>query len=266
MQRLFVLDLAVQGCSAQAWLNGIPVALASATAPQARVAVHEYTLAGVNRIEMEIGPRPVGARPSPAVPQRSNGRAGARLRLLLPRVANPVDEASARTLAALDWAPPDGQAYELPAMERLEVTLPFNFPRWRWVDAPVHEATPELLATALRWVQHSRLELTRGEVEGLVTATRLRVEEVATAYQRRPEDELERWRQFLADLCAKPGLQWCPVTAEDFQLRPLAGSRLFECLDSQGRPALKTAQCDDGAVHALPLRLAFVDGRPYVLR
>jgi hypothetical protein len=84
MERLLVLRLECIGVTAEAVLNGIPVARIKASPEAASVItvpIHEYTVAGGNEIELVIEPPPPGRTAAPK-PLLSNGRRGASLRLL----------------------------------------------------------------------------------------------------------------------------------------------------------------------------------------
>jgi hypothetical protein len=269
MERLLVIKLDGVDCEAEALLNGVPLARVNAARPRATVPVHEYTVAGTNRLELVLWPRPA-TEPEPAaeppLPRVGDGKRLARLHVLLPRVGAPADEASARSLAQLDWAAPEGQSYEAPLRLAQDVALPVNFPRWRWLDAPLVDITPALRAQALALLQELAQDLAAGQTERYLSVVRLRTEELALAYQRRPEEETPRLRENLLNLHEAGRLVFKPLGAEGPVLRRLAGGRLLECLDADGQPALSTEPDAQGRTLALPLRLAAVDGKLYVLR
>jgi hypothetical protein len=269
MERLLVIKLDAIDCEAELRLNGIPLARVDAARPRAIVPAHEYTMAGNNRIELVVWPRPAATPDKPALPLEprvSDGRRSAHVRILLPRIGSPADEGTARTLAQLDWGPPEREAYQAPVTLSQDVTLPVSFPRWRWMDAPVSELSPVMHASALAFVQAVAQDLMAGEVDRFVAATRLRTEEIAIAYQRRPEDETVRWREHLLALHAAKVLKFKELAAEGLVLRPLAGGRLYECLDPEGQPVLRTEPDAHGTQHGLPLRVTLVEGKVYVLR
>lgn len=269
IDRLLVLRLDVVDCEAEARLNGVPIARANAARTCAVVPVHEYTAAGVNQLDLVLWPRPVvAAKGEPAPPIRfvANGKQAARIRILLPRVGNTADESSARTLAQLDWAAQDGLVCDAPLTLRQEVTLQVNFPRWRWLDAPRVEPTAALQQLALGMLQQLAQSLSKGDAEPFLTAARLRTEELAVAYQRDAAEEAARLRNHLQELFAAKRLDWLPMDAEGFVLRSVAEGRLLECLDAAGAPMLRTAPDASGQSVALPLRMAAVEGRLYVLR
>jgi hypothetical protein len=269
MERLLVLKADAVDCEAEAFVNGVPLARVDAARPSAVVPIHEYTMAGHNQLQLVVWPRPPATPASPAPPaeQRvSDGKRWAQLRVLLPRIGSPADESTARCLAQIEWAPPDGEAYEAPLALVQDFALPVSFPKWRWLEAPLVEITPALQAQALELLQGLARDLSAGQPERFLGATRLRTEEIAVAYQRRPEEETQRLREYLLRLHAQAQLKFLPLTPETLVLRPIAGGRLLDCLGAGGVPALSCDPDDQGRAVALPLRVTAVDGKLYVLR
>lgn len=264
MERLLLLRIEAAGCQAQALLNGIPIAqLEAHTTPGIHVAcvpVHEYTLAGSNRLSLILHPQ------SPPTPMVADGASWVKVRLLLPRQGQPASENSARTLAELDWALPEGDVYEAPLFVQQIVDLPVTFPRWRWLDAPTIDITATLKSQAVAFLQRLAIDLNKGDPEGFIAAARLRFEELAQAYQRDPAEEVARFRAHIAQLSASKSLRITPITAADLTLRPVADGRLMECLGPNGQAVLQTLPSDSGTCHSWPLKLAVVDSQFYVLR
>ncbi len=264
MERLLVLRLQSLGVAAEAWLNGVPLARTAADAPALTLPIHEYTLAGANELALVIEPPPPMQEGAPQ-PLLSDGRRGASLRLLLPRVGQAAHPENARTLAQIDWAPLAGDVTEVPATLRQTVDLKIAFPRWRWFDAPVSTTPQELLSPAVAFVQGLALGLLRGDPEPLVQAARLRFEEMAQAYQRALADDVGRFRLQVQQWHAKAPLAPVMPTADTLRLRPLGGGRLLECLNPAGEPVLQSALAGGGRAR-WPLRLAVIEGRFYALR
>lgn len=268
MDRLLVLRLESQGVEAEAVFNGVPLLRVGPGRPVALVPVHEYTFSGGNRLELLVQPGPpqaLGAAPAPGgEAELSDGQRWASVRLLLPRNAGVASPASARTLAQLDWAPPADEVCEWPVSQQTAVDLPIAFPRWRWVDAPVVVDSPTLKREVVAYLRDIALGLARGNPEPLVQASRLRLEDLAQAYQRNLADDVGRLRlqvqQWFAAQPLKPEL---PTVAK-LLLRPVAGGRLLECLRPDGSPVLQSPV--PGGQVAWPVRLAAIDGRFYVLR
>lgn len=268
MDRLLVLHLEVHGCQAEAVFNGVPLARAGQAQAVASVPVHEFTLSGANEIELVVQPGPPGAASAPDAPPEphlSDGHSWASLRLLLPRVGSVAHPASARTLAQVDWAPPADEVYETPLRLRQGVELPISFPRWRWLDAPPIPDSPTLKAEVAAYLRDIAVGLARGNPEPLVQASRLRLEELALAYQRNLAEDVARLRSHIQQLHAALPLKPALPAAAKLLLRPVAGGRLLECLAPDGSPLLQSPVAG-GAQAAWPLRLAAIEGRFYVLR
>ncbi|MDE2080369.1 MAG: hypothetical protein KGI90_03370 [Burkholderiales bacterium] len=264
MERLLVLRLQSLGVAAEAWLNGLPLARTAPDGPALTLPIHEFTLAGANELALVIEPPLPLQTPAPR-PLLSDGRRGASLRLLLPRIGQAAHPENARTLAQLDWAPLADAVTELPFTLRQTVELPIAFPRWRWFDAPVVETPQALVAPAAAYLQALALGLARGDPEPLVLAARLRLEEQALAYQRSLADDVGRFRLQVQQWHAQSPLQPVMPSADNLKLHAVAGGRLLECLNAAGEPLLQSPLGDGGQAR-WPLRLAVIEGRFYVLR
>lgn len=274
MERLLLLRIEASGCQAEAVLNGVPVAMVDGRTATgihtASVPVHEFTLAGGNRLSLVVNPHPINLPTDlpvpPPTPNVADGDTWVKLRLLLPRQGQPASENSARTLTQIDWGLPANEVFETPLWLHQTVDLPVTFPRWRWLDAPVVDLTPTLKMQALAFLQRLAIDLTRGDPEGFIAAARLRFEELALAYQRDTATDVTRFRAHVQQLAAAKTLRIAPPTPAGLVLRPVADGRLLECLGPTGQPLLRTLPTELGASHAWPLRLAVVDGQFYVLR
>jgi hypothetical protein len=264
MDRLLVVRLEAQACVAEVVFNGIPVARVDSTQAVAVVPVHQFAVAGANRITLVIGPALPGT-PQDAEPQLSDGHTWAGVRLLLPRIGQLAHPANARTLAQIDWAAPDHDLYETPLLLDHSVELPIAFPRWRWLDAPVIEDVAAVGTQAVPFLQRLAIDLARCEPDSFVVAARLRFEELCLAYQRNPTEEIGRWRAQVGALRSALPLKPSLPSRANLCLRPVAEGRLIECLTSAGQPAL-TATAPDGRRWHWPVRVAFIEGQLHVLR
>ena len=264
MDRLLVLRLEALGCSAEALINGIPVARVGGQHRVVTLPIHEFTLAGPNEIEMVINPG-VAGMPATPEPWLADGQACASLQLLLPRTGGLAHPSSARSLAQLGWMPGADEVVEMPARLHQGVDLPIAFPRWRWLDAPVMAQTPTLKAELAAFLLEIAVGLAKGNPEPLIQASRLRLEDLALAYQRPMAEDVARFRLHLQQLHAAQPLKPALPSSAKMLLRPVAGGRLTECLNMAGEPLLQSARAEGGHV-AWPLRIAAVDGQFYVLR
>ena len=264
MERLLVLRLESSGIAAEAVFNGVPLLRVGAGQTVATVPVHEFAFAGANQFELMVQPGPPGTAAEPE-PQIADGQTWASLRLLLPRTGSVAHPASARTLAQLDWAPAADQVWEAPLRQQGGVDLPINFPRWRWLDAPVIPDSPTLKRDIAAYLLEAAVGLARGNPEPLIQASRLRLEDLALAYQRNLADDVARLRRQVQQLHAAAALKPVLPAPAKLVLRPVAGGRLLECLSGDGSPFLQSPVAGGGTV-AWPVRLAAIEGRFYVLR
>lgn len=262
MQRLLLLKLDAVYCAAEAWLNGVPLLRLGAGGGSAVLAVHEYLCQGANELRLLVEP---GARALRVMPREAAQLPFAECRLLLPRPGHAADETRVRTLGELAWQPQPGQRVELPLNLSTRVELPVSFPRWRWLDAPQAEVKPALEQRAHELLGSWRDDLERGQTEAFVQACRLRTEELAAAYQLDAAQQALLLGEHLRNCGEQPGAHWSLPEAQDFHLRAVADSRLFECVDADGAPALR-CETAPGEGWSFALRLAVVEGRLYVLR
>ncbi len=266
MDRVMMLRLEVRGCEAEVRLNDIPLGRAGAANSLLYLPVHEYVLAGTNAISIEIDPPQAGMQRRLPVPKVADGDASASVRLILPRVGQIGNESQSRSLAELDWGVADGEVFKTPLVISTEVALPIKFPRWRWLDAPEIDNLDALKPTLLSHVQGIAVALAKGEVDVFLEASRLRIEELALAYQQPAVDLKARLRARLQLLYATKALKMIIPGIEDLRLRLCASGRLIECMGAGGEPVLRTAPAPDGSRVSWPIRLAVVNGQCIVLR
>lgn len=262
MERLLLLHLEVKGAVAEVTLNGLPVVSVGAQGGRVCVPVHEYAISGSNQLSLRVGP---DEAPMPVV---GEGRVAVRVLLALCQQGQSPVDPNARVLSKLEWVSGHNERHDWPQQLSQTVELPVAFPRWRWLDAPVIELSPDLTRQALLLMQQLALDLQLGHADGLVTQTRLRTEELALAYQRSPESVAQGLRDQIQRLYEAKALRVKPPDAAGLVLRPLAGGRLLDCLGPDGDPVLRTPPAEDPTQPQVfwPLRMAYVSGQFYVLR
>jgi hypothetical protein len=266
MDRVLMLRVQAQGCGAEVLLNDIPV---GRTAPQGGtlcLPVHEYLLAGSNEICMVIDPPSATSARLTTSPRVADGVVGASLRLLLPRLGQLGSDMHARTLVELDWAAADGEVYKVPHLVSVVASLPIKFPRWRWLEAPAIDSSQAIKPVAAAYLQDIAVGLACGDVDIFIAASRLRLEEIALAYQQPVADVTGRLRSRLQLLHATKAMKMLIPEESDLVLRPCANGRLLECLSPGGQPVLRTAGSADGSSTAWPVRIAVVNGQCHILR
>ena len=266
MDRVLMMRAQAHGCGAEVLLNDIPVGRIGAQGGTLCLPVHEYLLAGANEIAMVIDPPAATSARIATTPKVAEGLVGASLRLLLPRVGQLGNEMHARTLAELDWAVGDSDTYKVPLLLSAEASLPIKFPRWRWLEAPEIDSSDAIKPVAAAFLQDIAVGLARGDVDIFLAASRLRLEELALAYQQPLVDVTNRLRSRLQLLHATKAMKMLIPDEESLVLRPCANGRLMECLAPGGEPSLRTSASADASSVAWPVRIAVVNGKCHILR
>lgn len=265
MDRLLVMRLDVRGCTAQVRLNDIPMGQAGPRERALCVPVHEYLLNGDNEITLVINPAPHG-QPAATAPRLAAELTGASLRIVAPRTGQVASSLTARTVAEFDWEVPEGDVYRTPLTVTRSASLPIGFPRWRWLDAPEIPDVEAQRGLIAGFMQGIAADLLRGDAESFLTASRLRIEELAEAYGQPAGDLVSRLRSRLHLLHATKALKMTIPSAPEFVLRACANGRLIECMGAGGAPLLGTEPGPDGVSSAWPVRLAVVGGYCHILR
>lgn len=269
MERLMVIRLASRGCAAEVQLNGLPVARLGSQGGCISLPVHEYALAGRNRLGFTAGPLHLGGEPPAAQPKVADGKIAIRAVLALCHQGQSPQDPNARVLSQLSWSPGLHERHEWPFSFSQDVDLPVNFPRWRWLDAPVIAPGPALQRQVLEFLQQMAIEFQQGNPDGFLAAARLRTEELALAYQRTPADWTQQIREHFQQLFEAQALATvAPPEPDGLILRPVAQGRLVECLTPAGEPVLGTVAAKEPPASRVtwPLRLAQVEGKLYILR
>lgn len=270
MERLVMLRLQADGCRAEVWLNDVPVASSVTQAGPLMLPVHEYLLPGDNRLQLVVSPQ--ARDPAPGAAQgglRLLGQpARARARLMLPRLGQPGHEAHARTLAEvqieLDGSPETEQAET--CFEERTVPVPAHWPRWRWLELPPIPSVEEVRPLISRFVRLVGTALAQGDVDGLLQASQLRLEDVAQAYGQSTADLAQRWRQRLVQMQQQGNLRLTLPHGHGLVLRPCGGGRLVQCEGEDGLPVLRSLPDAEGHRVFWPLRVAVLRGHCHVMR
>ncbi len=266
MERLMMMRLHAQGCAVEARINDIPVGRIGPQGGVVCVAVHEYLLEGDNDLSVVIAPKAPGLFGRSKVPVFAERAIAARMLLLLPRIGQIGHESQARTVAEVVCAVPEGDVYDTPLVTARSVELPVKFPRWRWLDAPMIDDVEAHRALVTSFLQTIVADLLRGQVESFLAASRLRLEELALAYQQPVAALTSKLRARLQLLHATKALKLALPTAPDLVLNRCAARRLLECMTRDGRPVFATAPSADGTSSAWPVRIAVANGRCHILR
>jgi hypothetical protein len=269
MERLMMLRVQARGCAVEAHLNGMCVARLGVAGGVVTLPVHEYTLSGKNRMGFVVGLLPNGQAAAAPLPRISRGDMAVSIKLALCHQGQSPEDPNARVLSQLSWVPGTNESHDWPFAFSQDVDLPVTFPRWRWLDTPLIQPNEALEKQVLTLLQSLALDFQRGDAENFLQISRLRIEELALAYQRTPQACTQSLREHMQQLFEAGVLATVlPPEPGGFQLRVLAQGRLVEPVLADGSPVLKTAFAEKANPPQTwwPLRLAQVEGKLYVLR
>jgi hypothetical protein len=254
-------QLEVESCLAELYVNGFPVArIAMGGRSPATIPVAQYLIPGTNEIEILVEP---AARPSAArTARRTLSRPGARVTGRLLRFASGVapEVANGELLIDVSFREETGAAAPFPRACTGAADLGPMFGRWAWQDAPplqldewlVHEARAvlEAFGDALR--------------SGSVASCESLLEHVQTdamrAYPAVPPDLVRSTTAKLVAYhhgCKDPVF---PLVRERHDFRLVAGGRLLQCIDVDGKPSLRLRDPESGAELPFSMFLARLGG------
>jgi hypothetical protein len=266
MDRVILLCLQTQGCAAEVRLNDFPVCRATSGSKKVFLPVHEYVLAGMNLITLTIDPvesHLAKRRPEPKI---ASGNVSASLQMFLCHVGQLACGQPSRVLTELDWAAADGEIYRAPLVVSGEVSLPIKFPRWRWLDAPEILNIEAARPLVTEFLQNLVVDLIGGKVDSFLAASRLRLDELALAYQRPVADLAVQLRSRMQLMHAQKTLKLLMPLHDEIRLVPCANARLVDCVGAAGEPVLRTMAGPDGSSASWPTRIAIVNGQCLILR
>lgn len=251
LQEIFYLRLNGFACTAEAWVNGVPV---SRIDPVSCLLdgrpVHEYLLPGRNHLALLVSPGPHPSHPmSSETPFPAPPRAFATLHLLRgPRGVLP-DDPQVKVLAAIEWRPETGAIINPPVCLEAEADLPVWLPRWSWLEATPVGLSNELNNIIFRFIGQIVIGMRKGDPSLYLQSAATRFQEVAQAYGLTPEETRNNFMTQWSKVSALPGFAMHLPNRETMALRICADGRMVECVDLQFEPMLRAEKLDtDGTV------------------
>ena len=267
------LDL--EGCTAELWLNDIPISRLVAEFRRVEsTAVQQYLFDGPNRLELliEPGTTPAVSRTERRELLRPKARVSGRI-VKYPDGADLGPE-NGEVLAEVNFlaeelAPkpgdPVGPAW-FPRSVSTDKDLGKVAGRWAFQDAPVLTLNDELVAEASAVLEEVAAAIARGDA---VTFMALLSDQHADVLRAYPAFTLDRIRADVVDYVSwfsrakQPVL---PREPEKYSFRLAAGGRLLQCLCKDWEGCVRMVSPDDGGISPYPLFLARLGGRLRIVR
>lgn len=260
-----VLEAQVRGCSAEYYVNDIPVARLSPEVARVAVPLNHLLVSGLNTVEMLVnpGPSPSTARAGVRALRATGMRAIAQV-ALYPADGFPGD-ASAPRLLELAYSGSDREeAFPRAVGSGVELDVPF--PTWAWARAPALQLDAPTIAEATQVVAALHAALRRGQPTAVAWLKRLAAQEVASAFGESATEQEARVVQLLEVAMRSPGWALAPLTDDLFDFRLCARGRLIECVARDWDPVVRSLPDADGESIEFPMWLGRADGELRILR
>ena len=247
--RTLHVDISVEDCRAELWLNDIPLGLAGPRNPFVSVAAPMYVVNGFNALEIVVnpGPEPAVSRNRTGEPLPDQASAHARLAALYP--GQFTDDPNAQVLISTDWI--SGPLGHSPLSVRNRVDLGQMYGDWPWQSAPRLTLDWTTVTQLADLLEHIRVSLQVGDASVLGQLARSKFESGARAFPTRTLPEIVRQFVSVMERNAKtPGWSMQPLEPSAFSFRLVANGRLIECLNKDWKPTLRSVPVE-GSHHPM---------------
>jgi hypothetical protein len=262
-------QLTAEGCTAELYVNGIPVSRIhpDRTAFES-VAAEEYLIPGRNRIEILVEP---GSHPSVARTEARNldlGDATVIGRLVRFKEGEFVEASRGDILAEVRFQrePDERDPRIVPRSVSTEVDLGAANGRWAFQDAPVLDLDEATIAEAIGVLDAVADAVRARSVQGVMALGELKNRDALRAYPALGEEMIRADLQESFDSYAKLSDFVAPRRPEQHDFRLVAGGRILETIDRDWTASLKLSSPATGEEVPFPLMLARIDGRLRIVR
>jgi hypothetical protein len=254
-----LLDITLEGCDAELYVNDVPLARIPAAAGGAMHQVDHLLVRGTNTFEVLLHP---GATPSVArTDQRTLPGDGVAVEVLVARCppgSAPTD-ADATRLFRFGEREPAGPM-EFPHSVRGTWEIEPDVGPWTWERADVLTLDATLRREVTQYVQSLHASLARKSFPRFWAHNEVAHREVALAFDVALGERQSAAESVLARRFADPAFAMAPLVAEQFDLRLVGGGRMVECVAKDWGALVRTAPDAEGKVMRFPITVGRVDG------
>lgn len=264
-------QLEISGCTAELWLNGVPVMRLDQTpgrVPIQNFAVMQLLVPGTNMLEIVVEP---GSTPSVGRTEKrelmfSKMWATGRLIRFEEGASGLVEEGHLLTEVNFRWDDPTlNDRMMFPKSSGMQVEMGAAFGTWGWQKAPDLVLDEALIAEARAVLDELEAALRAFDEQRFWQLTELQIKDVLRAYPALSEPAM---RSELTTMIAHIKEGKDPVFARDpenHDFRIVGGGKLLQCIDKDWTTSFKVR---DPAGDVLPYRimLARIDGKLRVVR
>jgi hypothetical protein len=268
-EEFFILELASEGCSAEAYLNAVPV---SRVSPESSLLdsqpVNHLLAGGPNLLTLLVEPGPTPARALESTGERtSTGNIRASMKLMVGPQGTFAEDPDVQELADITWSPPAGGRFQTPVKRQTLFNGAAWWPQWSWQSAAPITLSPPVVQKLLERLRYLSDSLAHRDPEPFIQLARVRFAEVARAYQLDPDDEIQQFREQFQTISSEPDFKMEPVNPETMDLRLCGDRKLVDCVGPDWLPLIRTARKENGLIRLrYPIKLAELDKQWQIVR
>ncbi|MEM1033674.1 MAG: hypothetical protein AAGN82_25285, partial [Myxococcota bacterium] len=193
-RHVHLTQLEVSGCTAELYLNGVPLVRLDPTLyPLTNAAAEEYLVGGTNELEVLVEP---GRHPSSTrsdtrrVPFRPM-KAVARVLKVPDGEPGTVDYGETVAETVFGWAQPPPDERQVPVTTSVAFTMPRDRGGWPWQDASRLTLDERLVDEACGVLDVLEDALRRGDVSAVLSLVEAKLDDVLRGYPAHPRASLE---------------------------------------------------------------------------
>ncbi len=268
----YVLELTVEKCMAELYLNDIPIARRGMDCGYFYgVPVNEFIVNGKNEIALVLEP---GDRPSHAY----TGKEGQRGRFVPDKEAKitailgtypcgaVVGGPDRTELAAIGWTPDDGSPLMFPQVRSVRVDIWPPFAPWKWEQAPPITLDEETLGEIDAFIKDLHLSLSAAFHEPFLEKCTLRFSEIEQAHYLPPGNRASEARRVFPDIMDTPSWAMQPLQEIAYDLRLCARERMVQLISKDWQAILRQTPNEKGEGIFFSMFLSKIEGKWEVVR
>lgn len=243
MDKVCFLDVSIEGCDAEVFLNDAPIVrITPESSSAAFPTVSQWTINGENELKVVVAAALSGGDEPRVKATLTSGAAGG-----FP------EPGSGPVYAAIDETP-GASGRELVYSAR--GTLEHSWGVWSWQSAPAIALDEATKADLVNFLQTLHDALLQRCPEPLLDACGTMFEEVGRCYGMSAADARNQMRAGIGFVGRSPEWSLAPLDPSGLLFRPCCGGRVVQPLTRDGQPALRQAVPIDGQSWSLPMFVA----------
>lgn len=266
-QKMIHAELMVKNCTAELYLNDIPLKRLNPSEQQfISIPAHQFLVPGTNILELVVNP---GLTPSLA--RIGNVELPVTGIVAEARVMRYVEgmytgDPAAEKLAEVVWRPGITERERFPKIVRVQFDCGAAFGRWAWQDAQEIDLKRDMPAIAelVRMVHEA---FRTGVAAPVLERGALRLSEGAHAYPVRSIESLRtRQAAYFERNVKQEGWAVEPLDPPQADYRLCAGGRMVEIIDKNWQPTIRSKPVKSGDVFPFPMFLSKINRKFVIIR